>query len=150
MIYCKNTHLWSNFPIIKHHCFHTVLPLTECKTKILNAISYITVLQIIDLSDIEKTVQNKTSESRGAALQIIIWLTKALVMRGHQRSQTMILFVSTSTIDTKHFFTWGKSQATFIKPSFVLMQKSLKIKSVMIENFKRCYWLLYHSSQDIW
>ncbi|CAC5420977.1 MET18 [Mytilus coruscus] len=51
------------------------------------------ILQNIDLSDIEKTVQNKTSESRRSALQMIIWLTKALVMRGHQRSQTMILFL---------------------------------------------------------
>ncbi|XP_063434209.1 MMS19 nucleotide excision repair protein homolog [Mytilus trossulus] len=51
------------------------------------------ILQTIDLSDIEKTVQNKTSESRLSDLQIIIWLTKALVMRGHQRAQTMILFL---------------------------------------------------------
>ncbi|XP_052102418.1 MMS19 nucleotide excision repair protein homolog isoform X1 [Mytilus californianus] len=51
------------------------------------------ILQNIDLSDIEKTVQNKTSESRRSALQMIIWFTKALVMRGHQRSQTMILFL---------------------------------------------------------
>lgn len=43
-------------------------------------------------------MQNKTAESRLSDLQIIIWLTKALVMRGHQRSQAMILFVSTRNV----------------------------------------------------
>jgi len=55
---------------------------------------YVSVLQKLNTSGLQQTIQGQPLESRRLALQLLIWLTKALVMRGHQQSKSLIMFVS--------------------------------------------------------